>query len=381
MYSKAYQEKILEEVKVFANDEIRPLAGEFDANEALPKDYVMKIAQKGYLGACFPKEYGGLGLDPLYYGLVTEEIGKACCATRSILTVHTSLVGETLIRWGTKEQKSKWLSSMAAGNKLGAFALSEPEVGTDAKSIQTTYKKQGDTYILNGRKKWITFGDIADFFIVIAACEGKISAFIVERSIEGVTTVPVKGLLCARATHVAEIEFNNVVVPGENILLNEGAGFTYIVSTALDYGRYSIAWAGVGLMQAALEAMVAYSRKREQFGEKICKHQLIKELIANAVTSTHAARAICISAGKKRIENQPDAITETTIAKYFVSKAAMNVAIDAVQVHGGNGFSNKYPVERLFREAKLLEVIEGTSQIQQEIISNYGLRNYYKKNR
>lgn len=377
---QAYQESVLDEVKVFANDEIRPFAGEFDANEALPKDYIMKIAQKGYLGACFPKEYGGLGLDPLYYGLVTEEIAKACCATRSILTVHTSLVGETLVRWGTKEQKNKWLYLMAAGNKLGAFALTEPEVGTDAKSIQTTYKKQGNTYILNGKKKWITFGDIADFFIVIANCEGVISAFIVERDFEGVTTVPIKGLLCARATHIAEIEFNNVVVPEENLLLKEGTGFTYIASAALDFGRYSIAWGGVGLMQSALEAMVSYSRKREQFGVKICKHQLIKELIANAVTSTHAARALCISAGQKRIKNQPDAITETTIAKYFVSKAAMNVAMDAVQVHGGNGFSNKYPVERLFREAKLLEVIEGTSQIQQEIISNYGLRNYYKKN-
>lgn len=375
----SHQKKIVDEAKKFADQELRPFATEFDVNEKLPHELINKMAKKGYIAASFPEEFGGLALDPVWYGLFTEVIGKACCSTRGLITVHTSLVGETLIRWGTEEQKNYWLPLMAKGEKIGAFALTEPEVGTDAKSVQTSYYKKGDSYIISGSKKWITFGDIADFFIVIASEEGNISAFIIEREFNGVSTSPMKGLLASRASHIAEIEFNNVKVPGENLLGKLGNGFTYIVSTALDHGRYSIAWAGAAIAQEALETMVTYSRTRRQFGKKIFNFQLIQGIIADAATKVHAARSLCLRAGEMRKEKNQDAMLETTIAKYFSSKIAMQVAIDAVQVHGGNGCYNRYPVERLFREAKILEIIEGTSQVQQKIISEYALRKYFRR--
>ncbi|NIO80990.1 MAG: acyl-CoA dehydrogenase [Candidatus Aminicenantes bacterium] len=377
MNDVSVQQKIVEEAREFASKEIRPFAGEFEEKEAIPRELIDKMAQKGYLGACFPKEYGGLDLDPVYYGRFTEEIGKACSSTRAILTVHTSLVGETLLRCVSDEQKKKWLPLMAAGEKIGAFGLSEPEVGTDAKSVQTSYKKEGGRYIINGTKKWITLGDIADFFIIITKGEKGINAFIVEREREGVNTTPIKGLLAGRSDHIAYIELNNVEVPAENLVGKEGSGFTYVVNTALDYGRYSIAWGGIGLAQEALEAMVSYSRKRSQFGQKIYQFQLIQGIIGDAVTKIHAGRALCLRAGELRRKGDAAAVMETTIAKYFTSKIAMEITTDAVQVHGGNGCCNVFPVERLFREAKILEIIEGTSQIQQGIISNYGLRKYY----
>ncbi|MCP4396319.1 MAG: acyl-CoA dehydrogenase [bacterium] len=378
MSEDARQQQIIEDVKQFVDTEVRPFAAEFEANEALPRELIDKMAAKGYLAATFPEEYGGLALDPIYYGLLTEEIGKGCSSTRGLLTVHTSLVGETLLRWGTDEQKNRWLPLMAKGQKLAAFALTEPDVGTDAKSVQTSYRQEGERFIINGSKKWISFGDIADIFLIVASQEGKVTAFLVERECEGLKTSPIKGLLAGRAAHIAEIELHDVAVPEESIVGKRGSGFEYVVATALDHGRYSIAWAGTALCQAAIEAMVTYSRKRSQFGQKIYNFQLIKGMIADAITQTHAARALCLRAGELRKIHHEDALIETTAAKYFTSKAAMKIATDAVQIHGGNGCYNAYPVERLFREAKVLEIIEGTSQVQQEMLSRYGLRKYYR---
>lgn len=375
---RSYQENIIEEATKFANSEIRPHATEFDANEAIPQDLIDKLALKGYLAATFPKKYGGLELDPVHYGLFTEEIGKACCSTRSLITVHTSLVGESILRWGTEDQKNKWIQLMAAGKVISAFGLTEPDIGTDARNIQTIYIKSGNKYIINGKKKWITFGDRADLFLIVARNDNEISTFLVERN-NGVKSNRISGLLASRAAYIAEIELENVEIPEENLLGKEGNGFTYVVNTALDHGRYSIAWSGVAIAQAALEEMVSYSRKRKQFGQKLHNFQFIQGMIGDAITKIHAARALCLKAGEMRMNMHQDAIMETTIAKYYSSKIAMDITIDAVQVHGGNGCCNKYPVERLFREAKILEIIEGTSQIQQEIISSYGLRKYYKK--
>ncbi|UHA74006.1 acyl-CoA dehydrogenase family protein [Paenibacillus sp. 481] len=372
--------QIFYDAKQFAAQVVRPLAKEIDINGELPRSLIDQMAQRGYLGASWPKEYGGLGLDPVAYGLLTEQIGKACSNTRALLTVQTSLLGETMLRFGTDEQKRTWLPKMASGEKLGAFALSEPNVGSDAKNVQTTYRKEGARYILNGCKKWISFAAIADFFVVIAVDSGgQITAFIVEREREGVRTTPMSGMIGNRAAHIAEISLDEVEIPEENVLGSVGAGFTYIVSTALDHGRYSIAWAGTAIAAEALEAMVEYSRSRSQFGEKLYHFQLIKGIIGDAVTKVHAARALCLSAGEMRKKGHADAIHETTIAKYFTSKVAVEITNDTVQVHGGNGVRNEYPAERLCREAKVLEIIEGTSQIQQQVISQYGLRKYSVK--
>jgi alkylation response protein AidB-like acyl-CoA dehydrogenase len=373
------QENIVNEIRRFADEEIRPRAGEFDQNEKLPGDIITRMAEKKLLLASLPEEYGGLGLDPVYYGFLIEEIGKACCSTVGLIAVQSSLVGETLLKWGSEYLKDKWLPLMASGETIGAFALSEPNIGSNARDVQTTYEPKGDGFIINGQKKWTSFGDIADIFIVIASCKNEKTAFIVEREVDGLKTSPMKGLLARRASHIAEIELNDVYVPKENIIGRPGSGFPYVVGTALDHGRYCIAWSGVAVAQEALDAMVSYSRKRKQFDKKLCEFQLIQGIIADAVTKIHAARALCIRAGELRQQGDSNAITETTIAKYFTSKVAMEVTTDAVQVHGGNGCSNSYPVERLFREAKVLEIIEGTSQIQQQLIAKYGLRQYRRR--
>ena len=373
------QSAIIESAKLFVDTEIRPHVHEFETQGGVPLALIKKMADAGYLAAPFPQEYGGLGLDPIYYGLFTELFGKACTATRSLLTVHSSLVGETLLRFGTAEQIATWLPQLAQGTKIAAFALSEPDIGSDAKNIKTTWHEEGDYYVLNGAKKWITFGHIADVFIIIASNQGKSTAFIVERAFPGLETKRVEGLMAGRATYLAEIQLQNVKVPKGNVLGRLNHGFSYVVSTALDFGRYSIAWAGVGIAQEALDAMVTYSRKRKQFNQTLRNFQLIRGMIGDAVTKVHAARALCLRAGELRIQKNLDASVETSMAKYFASKVAVAVANDALQVHGANGFTNKYPVERLYREAKVLEIIEGSSQIQQEIISSFGLKRYYKR--
>lgn len=374
------QRALLESAKAFSKKYIGPYASQFDKEQKLPKDLITLMAEKKYLSATFPKKYGGLELDPVAYGLLTEEIGKHCNNTRGLQTVHVSLVGEALLKYGSPEQIDRWLPQMVSGEKIAAFALTEPDIGSDAKNLNTSYVKKGNKYIINGHKKWISFGEIAGLYLVVARNEEKITTFLVERETEGVEIKPMKGLLAGRASHIAEIIFKNVIVSENEIIGNVGAAFSSVVATALDHGRYSIAWGGVALAQAALEAMVSYSKKRTQFGEKIRSFQLIKQMIGDAVTEVHAARALCLSAGRLREDNSPDAINETCIAKYFSSKIAMNIAINAVQSHGGNGCCDKYPVERYFRDAKILEIIEGTSQIQQQIISNYGIRKYWISN-
>lgn len=367
---------IVEEVRRFADAEIRPYAAEFDEKERIPRALIDKMAAKGYLAACFPERYGGLELDPIEYGLFTEEIGKACSSTRALLTVHSSLVGMSILRWGTDAQKEMLLPAMASGEILASFALTEPEVGSDAGSVRTEYKRQGDHYVLNGRKKWITLSAIADLFLVIARNQEEATAFLVNSNTEGIRITPMSGLLANRAAYVAEIELCDVQVPKENILGREGSGFTYIVNTALDHGRYSVAWGGLGLAQEALEAMVDYARTRRQFGRRIHEYQLIQGMIGNAVTKIHAGRALCMHAGRLRRDRHDDYVMETTIAKYYTSMIAGQITTDSVQVHGGNGCYNKYPAERLFREARILEIIEGTSQMQQEVISAFGLNRY-----
>ena len=215
--------------------------------------------------------------------------------------------------------------------------------------------------------------------MVIAADEGKVSAFLVDTDSPGVEITPIDGMMAAKASHIAQIKLTDVVVPEDRLLGVEGGGFSYIVNTALDHGRYSIAWAGVAIAQEAIDAMVYYSRQRSQFGKKLYNFQLIQGIIGDAVAQTHAARALCIKAGQMRADNHENAVDETNMAKYFASGVAMKVAADAMQVHGANGFSENYPVERLYREAKVLEIIEGTSQLQQEIIAQFALKEYYRK--
>ena len=368
-----------EEHKDFIKTELVPVAAEIDSSGRYPAALIKKLGDRKYLTPTLPAEYGGMNLTPLEYGNFTETVGKVCQATRTLLTVHNSLVAETILRWGTEEQKSEYLHDMSSGKKIGAFALSEPKIGSDAKAVTTQYEKKGDSYIVNGKKKWISFGGIADFFLVIAGNSSIVSAFLVDKNLSGVKVEEMKGLLAGRGAHIAQIEFDNVEVPSAKLLGGEGNGLAYIVSTALDHGRYSIAWGGIAIAQAALEAMVTYSRKREQFGEKIYKHEAIQQMIGEATAKLHSARALCEKVACMRSENHPDNVMETNIAKYITSKTAVEVTNTALQIHGGNGCWDQYPVERLFREARILEIIEGASQIQEKLIASFALRKYYNK--
>lgn len=368
------QTDILEEVKHFAAAEIRPFAGDHEARGGFPRELIGRMAASGYLGAAIPKEYGGLGLDPVEYGYFTEIVGGASDSVRAMLTVHTSLVGETLVRCGNARQKGALLPALARGEILGAFALTEPGTGTDARGITTAYSRRADgTFVLNGRKKWITMGALADLLLVIAVCGDRHTAFLVDTKRPGVQVSPMRGLLAGDATHIAEIGFADVELTAEDILGMEGNGFAYIANTALDFGRHSVAWGGTGIAAEALRAMVGYSRKRKQFGKSISAFQLVRGLIGDAVTRLEASRALCVRASQQRKEKHRDAMISTLIAKYHSSKTAGQVTADALQVHGANGFSAQYAVGRLFREARTLEIIEGTSQVLQEAIAEYAL--------
>lgn len=370
------QRDIVDKAAEFARTVLAPCAQENDEKGIFPREVLKQMAERGYLGATLPQEYGGLGLDPVAYGLLVAAIESGDCAASRLLTVHVALAAEAIMKCGSDEQKREWIPSLARGEKICAFALTEPDHGSDAAGIQTAYTVHGDEFRLKGRKRWITFSGIADLLLVIARNENTVSAFLIESASEGVRIIPQRGLMAGRACHISEIVLDDVVVSKKNMIGQAGQGFTYVVNAALDHGRYSIAWSGVGLAEAAVDAMVSYAKKRSQFGAKIGTFQLVREMIAEAVARVYAAKSLCLRAGETRRSGKPDSIIESTIAKHFAAGAAFRTACDAVQIHGGNGFSNEYPVERYMREAKVLEIIEGTAQIQQMVISMHGLRRF-----
>jgi alkylation response protein AidB-like acyl-CoA dehydrogenase len=310
-------------------------------------------------------------MDMITFGLLHEEMGRGCSSIRSLLTVH-SMVTHALLRWGSKQQKAFWLPKLATGEIIGAFALSEPNVGSDAKSVETTARLCGDYYVLNGQKKWITYGQIADLFLLFARCDGKVSAFLVERNSPGFSTKPISGMLGARASMLAELYLNECAIPKENLVGGRGFGLATIATSALDIGRYSVACGCVGIAQACLEASLQYTSERKQFGSYLKDHQLIQRMITEMITNVKAARLLCYQAGYLKEIGDPNTIMETWVAKYFASTIAFKAANDAVQIHGANGCSNDYPVQRYLRDAKIMEIIEGSTQLQQMTIAGYG---------
>jgi alkylation response protein AidB-like acyl-CoA dehydrogenase len=297
----------------------------------------------------------------------------------SMSNLVSKKLSKRIAKLGSEAQKDRYLMDIATGRKIACFALSEPDAGSDAAAIRTEYQENDDHFVINGKKKWITLSSIADIFLVFAQSNNTISAFLVDRDMGGITTTPISGLMASSSAHISEVEFAQVKVPKENLIGRLGMGFSFVANTALFYGRYSIAWAGCAISYAAIEEMVTYARKRKQFGSKIAQHQLIQGMIADSVTSLHMGRASCEKIGRLRIDNDDEAVTETNIAKLFTSRMAMEVTTTAIQVLGGNGICEHYPVERLFREAKVLEIIEGSTQIQQQMIAQYGLRKYFRK--
>jgi len=365
----------IEEFRSFVNECISPFAGKIDREEHTSQEVLDRLGSSGYLGAIVPVEYGGMRMDLLTYGSLIEEIGKVSSAVLSLFTVHGMFV-TALIQWGTESQKSRYLPRLATGESIGAFALTEPTNGSDAKNLQTTAKLSGDEYIINGSKKWISMGMVADLFLTMGMVDGKPTAFIVENDREGFTASPVKGMLGLRGSMLAELSFDDCKIPVENLVCREGFGFSHVAGVCLDYGRYCIAWGALGAAAGCLEASLAYVKERKQFGNPISQYQLIKAIIADMETDVEAGRLLCSKAGYEKLIDSPESIMTTTKAKYFVSKILKNISNDAVQIHGANGCSDTYPVERYYRDAKVIEIIEGSNQMQQLLISGYA---YQKK--
>lgn len=363
------------EYRTFAAAEVAPHAGQWDRDEALPPEIIRKLAERGWLGTIVPKEFGGPGLDMITYGILTEELGRGCSSVRSLLTVH-DMVCQALVRWGSKGQREQFLPRLVSGEILGAFALSEPNAGSDAKGIATTAEKDGEEYVLNGRKRWITFAQIADLFLVFLQCEGKPTAFLLERQTPGLTIEPTKGLLGTRATMLGEMIIDGCRVPAGNMVGRVGFGVSHVVAASLEQGRYSVACGSVGIAQACLDACLAYSRERVQFGNPIFDHQLIRAMLTDMIVQIRAARLMCYRAGHLRETGDPGAFMETMAAKYLASTVAAKVATDAVQIHGGNGCTDEFPVSRYFRDAKVMEIIEGSTQIQQWVMPRFEFQEF-----
>jgi glutaryl-CoA dehydrogenase (non-decarboxylating) len=363
------------EFRATVDREIAPVADEHCRQQRTPPELIQRLAEHGYLGLVLPRELGGGGRDMVTFGLLAGELGRGCSSLRSLLTVHT-MVAQAILRWGTRAQKEKWIPRFAAGSTIGAFALSEPSVGSDAKSIKTQATTAGSDVVLNGHKKWITFGQVADVFLVFAQGEGGPSAFLVERDRPGVRTEPIEGLLGLRASMTASVHLEDCRVPGDSLVGRKGLGISHVAAAALDSGRYSVAWGCVGILEACLEACVAYTSEREQFGVRLKEHQLVRRMVTDMLTNLSAARLLCMAAGRLRDARDPGAIEAATIAKYFASTAAVRAADDAVQLHGANGCSGDYPVQRYLGDAKITEIIEGSSQIQQLTIAEYGYQEY-----
>jgi glutaryl-CoA dehydrogenase (non-decarboxylating) len=373
----ARQEELRSELRTFASEQIAPNAAEFDRSESMPRQFLTDLAAQGYLASQVPHEHGGRGLDAIGYGLLHEEFGRACSSTRTLLTVH-DMVAEVILKMGGRALREAWLPALTAGDRLAAFALTEPEAGSDAAAIQTTASRSGDGYRLTGRKRWISFGQVADLFLVIARIgdEGSRGGFLVERESPGLTIAPMKGLLGLRGSMLAELEFDNCHVSAEARIGPERMPAGLIEGAALQLGRYGVAWGCVGIGDSCMEASFLRSHERSQFGAPLEEHQLIKRMLANMVADVRAARLLCLEAGRLRETRDEAAIQGTLIAKYFASRMANRVASDAVQIHGAEGVSDLRPIERHFRDARVMTIVEGTSEIQQIMIAKYGRAGY-----
>ncbi len=361
--------------RAFVTAEIAPHAGRWDREEAVPPHVIGRLREQGYLGSNVAPEFGGRGRDMITYGLLTEEIGKGCSSVRSLLTVH-DMVAYAVQRWGSRVQKERYLPRLARGEILGALALSEPQAGSDAKGIETSAAESGDGWVLDGRKKWTTFGQVAGLFLVFAKVGAQHAAFLVERETPGVTVKPLKGILGTRAAMLAEIELAGCRLPKESLVGRVGFGISHVAAAALEQGRYSVAWGSVGIAQACLDASRAYAAERHQFGAPLADHQLIRRMLTDMIVDVRAARLLCLRAGWLRDAGDPGAFMETMAAKYFASRLAVRAANDAVQIHGANGCSEDYPVGRYLRDAKVMEIIEGSTQIQQMTLPKFEFQEF-----
>ena len=365
----------------FAEKEVKPLAIEVDETEEFPVETVKKMAKAGFLGIPIPKEYGGQGCDVLTYAMCVEELAKVCGTTSIIVSAHTSLCCDPILTYGTEEQKQKYLPDLASGRKIGAFGLTEPGAGTDAQGQQTKAVLDGDEWVLNGSKIFITNGKQADVYIVIAVTgtvekkgrtSKEISAFIVEKGTPGFTFGTKEKKMGIRGSSTYELIFTDCRIPKENLLGQKGKGFGIAMHT-LDGGRIGVAAQALGIGEGALDRTVAYVKERKQFGRSIAQFQNTQFQLSNIATQAQAAQLLVYRAARMKDQYTKDHKTSYSVeaaqAKLYAAEMAMEVTTKAVQLHGGYGYTREYEVERMMRDAKITEIYEGTSEVQRMVIS------------
>jgi alkylation response protein AidB-like acyl-CoA dehydrogenase len=364
------QELIRESARQFCEREILPHSREWDRAEELDRGLVPKLAETGYLGATIAPEYGGMGLDTVSYCLLMEELGRADSSVRGIVSVNLGLVGKTIAKWGTDQQKTEWLPRLASGSALGCYALTEPGSGSDPASLVTRAERDGDDWLISGSKLFITLGSWAGLALVFARSGAQgapgLTCFLVPTNTAGYSASPIKGKLGLRAQDTAEVFLDRVRVPDSSRLGAEGDGFKVAMS-ALDNGRISLAAGCVGIAQGCLHACVKYAGERRQFGKAISSFQLVQELLADMSVELEAARLLTWRAALLADSGEPHTL-ESSVAKYYASEVSVRAANAAVQVHGGYGYVDEYPVGKYLRDARVTTLYEGTSQIQKLII-------------
>lgn len=367
------QKMILDMTRKFAEEELKPRAEEVDREHKYPEESVKKMAELGLMGMVFPEQYGGSGMDYVSYAIAIEEISRHCASTGVIMSAHTSLCSAPIYYFGTDEQKKKFLTPLAGGEKIGCFGMTEANAGSDSAGTRTTAKPDGDNYIVNGTKNFITNGREADIAVVMVRTgEAKhkgLSMIIVEKGMPGYSVGKVEDKLGIVGSSTTELVFEDVKVPKDNLLGKEGDGFKVGMHT-LDGGRIGIAAQALGIARGSLEESVEFAKTREQFGEPIMNFQAIQWMIADMATRLDASRLLTWRAAKLKERGDVRFSKEAAMAKLFASETAMWAATKAIQVHGGYGYTKDYPVERYFRDAKITEIYEGTSEIQRLVIAN-----------
>ena len=367
---------VQQSVREFAEAEILPHIREWDAKSEVHRELFGRMADLGLLGAPIHSQWGGSGMDYISWALICEELERADTAFRVVQSVHVGLNSMTLMQWASEEQKQRWLVPQARGEKLATFGLTEPGAGTDAANLASTARKDGDSYVLNGQKQWISLADLADHFLVFASVDRSkgwrgVTAFLLERGMPGLTTGTLHGKLGIHAGNTGTISLDQVRVPAEHRIGEEGEGFL-IAMSAIDQGRYTVAAGNVGLAQACLDASLKYAHERKTFGDEIGRHQLVKQMLAKMVAGIEAGRLLTWRAGFLKNHGVRNT-RETSLAKWHATDHAVASALDAIQIHGANGYSNEFPVERYLRNAKAAVIYEGTSQLHTLIQADYAL--------
>jgi butyryl-CoA dehydrogenase len=365
------QKLIRETAREFAEREILPNVRENDRAGRFDRELARKLGEIGFLGAPIAEEYGGRSLDYIGYGLIAEEIGRADSSARTVVSVVTSLVAGPVEKWGTEEQKQKWLPRLCSGEGLGCFGLTEPDTGSDAANQRTRATKTENGWSISGQKMWISLGNVSDFALIFAQTDPEkkhrgLACFIVPTDSNGFTTQEIHGKLGLRSSDTAEISLDEVEVGEEAMLGEVGDGFKVAMS-ALENGRYSVAAGCVGICEGCVQSSVSYAKDRKQFGVPLARFQLVQEMITEMILRRDAGRMLVLRAGLLKDEKKPNA-TETSVAKLYATEAAVECANLAIQVHGGSGYVDDYPVERYLRDARVTTLYEGTSQIQKLII-------------